>query len=77
MTFRTRLYDATRNLVLFSPGIYDAIFDRVRYLIGIKVGIRLLFFLTFMRKKVASTLHNVIILIKSVFNTTTTTIIYS
>ena len=77
MTFRTRLYDATRNLVLFSPGIYDAIFDRVRYLIGIKVGIRLLFFLTFMRKKVVSTLHNVIILNKSVFNTTTTTIIYS
>ena len=31
-----RVYDGTRYLVLFSPEKYDAIFNRIRYLIGVK-----------------------------------------
>ena len=31
-----RDYDATKHLVLFSPEEYDAIFDWIRYLLGLK-----------------------------------------
>ena len=31
-----RDYDATKYLVLFDPQKYDAIFDNIRYLIGLK-----------------------------------------
>ena len=34
-----RDYDGTKCLVLFAPEKYDAIFDRIRYLIGLKSGI--------------------------------------
>ena len=31
-----KIYDRTRYLALFSPGIYGAIYDRIRYLISEK-----------------------------------------
>ena len=31
-----RDYDGTKNLVLFGPEKCDAIFDKIRYLIGLK-----------------------------------------
>ena len=31
-----RFYNGTRYLVLFGPEKYDAIFNRIRYLIGVK-----------------------------------------
>ena len=34
-----RDYDGTKCLVLFAPEKYDAIFDRIRYLIGLKSGV--------------------------------------
>ena len=34
-----RVYDGTRYLELFNCGNYDAIYNRIRYLIGIKNGI--------------------------------------
>ena len=34
-----RVYNETRYSVLFTPEKYDAIFDRVRYLIGVGSGI--------------------------------------
>ena len=34
-----RVCDGTRYLVLFSPGIFDAIYNRIRYLISLKSGI--------------------------------------
>ena len=34
-----RVYDGTRYLVLFRPEKYGAIFNRIRYLIGVKSGI--------------------------------------
>ena len=37
-----RVYDGTRDLVLFGPEKYDAIFNRSRYLIGVKSGTRYL-----------------------------------
>ena len=35
----TRNYDGTRCLVLFSSENYDSIFNRIRYLIVVKIGI--------------------------------------
>ena len=34
-----RVYDGNRYLVLFDPEKYDAIYNRIRYLIGVKSGI--------------------------------------
>ena len=34
-----RDYDGTRYLVLFGLEKYDAIYDRIRYIIGLKSGI--------------------------------------
>ena len=34
-----RVYDGTRHLVLFGAENYDSIYNRIRYLIGIKNGI--------------------------------------
>ena len=73
-----RIYDGTRYLTLFDTKKYDAIYDNIRYLISIKSGINYIFSYYFAKIKVDSydslsiekilTLHNVIILIKSVFN---------
>ena len=34
-----RIYDANKYLVLLGPGKYDAIYNRIRYLINIKSDI--------------------------------------
>ena len=82
-----RIYDGTRYFVLFGFEKYDAIYNRIRYLVSLKSSIRYTFFFFFfcyyVKCKVDSynslpienilTLHDVIILIESV---ETTTIIY-
>ena len=54
-----RIYDGTTYLVLLGPEKYDAIYNKIRYLITLKVGIAY--------RKVLI-LHNVVTLIKSVLN---------
>ena len=71
-----RVYDGTRYLLLFSKKKYDAVYDRIRYLISLKNSITYIFSHYFPKIKVDSydplptektlTLDNVIILIKSV-----------
>ena len=34
-----RIYDETRYLVLFGPGIFDTIYNRIKYLLCQKSGI--------------------------------------
>ena len=73
-----RVYDDTRYLVLFGPEKYYAICNKIRYLINQKSGITYVNSHNYARIKVDSydslpqekslTLHNVVILIKSVFN---------
>ena len=73
-----RIYYGTRYLKLFDSEKHDAIYDRIRYLISLKSGIADIFSHYFAKIKVDSydslpiekilTLHNVIILIKSVLN---------
>ena len=73
-----RIYDETKYLVLLGPAKYDAIYNRIRYLISIKSGITYIFSHYFAKIKIDSydslpiekrlTLHYVIILIKSVLN---------
>ena len=73
-----KVYDGTRHLVLFGPRKYNAIYNRIRYLISQKIGITYVFSHNYARIKIDSydslslekalTLHNVLILIKSVFN---------
>ena len=72
------IYDGTRCLVLFSPEKYDAIYNRIKYLVSQKSGITYIFSHYYANIKVDSydslhiekilTLHNVIMLIKSVLN---------
>ena len=71
-----RIYDGARYLTLFGTEKYDAIYDRIRYLISLKSSITYIFSHCFAKIKVifydslpiekTLTLHNVIILIKSV-----------
>ena len=49
-----RIYDGTRYLKLFSTKKYDAIYDRIRYLISLKSSITYIFFLYFAKIKVDS-----------------------
>ena len=73
-----RIYDATRCLTLFGPENYGAIYDRIRYLISLKSRFTYIFSHYFAKIEVDSydslpiekglTLHNVIIIIKSVLN---------
>ena len=73
-----RIYDATGHWTLFGSEKYDAVYDRTRYLISLKSGITHIFSYYFAKVKVDSydslpiekilSLHNVIILIKSVLN---------
>ena len=73
-----RDYDGTRYLVLSGLEKCKAIFDRIRYLIGLKSGIRYVFSHSYAKIKIdldddlsleeTLTLHHVIILIKSVFS---------
>ena len=73
-----RVHDGTRYLALFGSKKYDFIYNRIRYLIGIKSGITYVISHKYAEMKVdsynylplekAMTFYNVIILIKSVFN---------
>ena len=73
-----RIYDGNRNLTRFGSEKYDAIYNRMRYLISLKSDITYIFSHYFAKIKIDSydslpiekilTLHNVIILIKSVLS---------
>ena len=73
-----KVYDGTRHLVLFGPEKYDAIYNRIRYLISQKSGITYVYSHNFARIKFNSydylplertlTLYYVVIFIKSIFN---------
>ena len=71
-----RVNDETKYLVLFGAEKYDSIYNRIRYLVGVKSGITYVFFFhNYARIKVDSynslpqektlTFHNVTIPIKS------------
>ena len=72
------IYNGIRYLVLFGPERYDAIYDRIRYLISEKSGITYSISHIFAKIRTDScntlpiektlTFHNVIILVKSVVN---------
>ena len=71
-----RIYDGTRYLTLFAAEKYDAVYDRIRYLISLKRRITYIFSHNIANIQIDSycslpvekklTLYNVIILIKSV-----------
>ena len=73
-----RIYDRIIYLTLFGSEKYQAIYNRIRYLISIKSAITYIFSHYFAKMKVDSydylpiekilTLHNVVIHIKSVIN---------
>ena len=73
-----RVYDGTKYLVLFGSEKYDFIYNRIRYLIRVKNGITFVIPHNYGKIKVVlydslplektMTFHNVIILIKSVWN---------
>ena len=73
-----RIYIETRYLTLFCSEKYDLIYNRITYIISLKSGITYIFSHYFAKSKIDSynfwpiekilTLHNVIILIKSVLN---------
>ena len=73
-----RIYDGTRYLTLFGSENYDAIYNRVRYLINPKSSVTYIFSHYFVKIKFVShdslpidktlDLHNVVILVKSVLN---------
>ena len=73
-----RIYGGTRYLTLFASENYDAIYNKIRYLVSLESSIKYIFSHCFVKIKVDSydsfpiekrlTLHNAIILIKSVLN---------
>ena len=73
-----RIYDGTRYLTLFDSEKYDTVYNKIRYLVSLKSGSTYIFSQCFMKIKVDSydslpiekilTLHNAIILLKSVLN---------
>ena len=73
-----RISDGTRYLVLFGSEKYDAIQNKIRNLVSLKGSITYVFSLYYAEIKIDSynslpieerfTLHNVVILIKSVLN---------
>ena len=83
-----RVYDGTKYLVLFGGEKYDFVYNRIIYLIGVKSGITYVISHNYAKIKVNSSdslplkktlsFHNVIILMKSVFDKKkiTATIIY-
>ena len=44
-----RDYDETKYLVLFSLGKYDAIYDKIRYLTGLKSGFTYVFLIIMLK----------------------------
>ena len=75
-----KVYDGNRYLVLFGAEKYDFIYNRIRYVIGVKSGITYIIFHNYAKIKVDSydslplkitlTFHNFIIHIKPVWNKT-------
>ena len=73
-----RVYDGTWYLVLFGDEKYDLIYNRIRYLIGVKIGIAYVISLyyaninvdlyDYLPLEIKFTFHNVILLFKLVFN---------
>ena len=73
-----RDHNGTKYLTLFGPEKYDAIFDKIRYLIKLKSSIAYVDSLNYSMVKIVSdddfplgkilTMHNVIILITLVFD---------
>ena len=73
-----RVYDGAKYLVLFGPENYDAIYDKISYLISLKSDITYIFSHNYVKIKIdwdddlaleeTLSFHNVIILIKLVFN---------
>ena len=73
-----KIYDGVRYLLLFGSRLYDAIYNKIGYLISGKIGITDSVIDSFSRTRIDSynsfpiektlTFHNVIILIKSVLN---------
>ena len=73
-----KIYDGVRYLLLFGSRLYDAIYNKIGYLISGKIGITDSIIDSFSRTRIDSynsfpiektlTFHNVIILIKSVLN---------
>ena len=73
-----RVYDGTWYLVLFGDEKYDLIYNRIRYLIGVKSGIAYVISLyyaninvdlyDYLPLEIKFTFHNVILLFKLVFN---------
>ena len=73
-----KIYDGTRYLVLFIPEKYNAIYNKIRYLISQKNGITYVISRNYVKIKVDSydslpveetlTFHNIIIYIKSVWD---------
>ena len=49
-----RIHDGTRYLTLFCTKQYDAIYDRIRYLISIKISITYIFSHYFAKIKIDS-----------------------
>ena len=57
-----RVHDGTRHLGLFGSQKYDSIYNRIRYLIGVKSGIKYAFSHNYAKIKIDSlTFHNFII----------------
>ena len=73
-----KVYDETRFLVLFRKEKYDSIYNRIRYVISVKSGIKYIMFHNYATIKIdlydslplekKKTLCNVIILVYSVWN---------
>ena len=74
-----RVYNGAIYLVLFGPEKYDSIYIKLRYILTLKSSTTDVFFQNYAKmkndffdflpiEKKTLTLHNVIILIKSVFN---------
>ena len=73
-----RVYDGTRYLMLFGSKRYEFMYNKIRYLLSVKSGIRYFISHTYAKIKVDTydslplektmTFHNVIILIKLVLN---------
>ena len=51
-----RVYDGTRYLVLFGGEKYDFICNRIRYVVGVKSGVTMLYLITMQKSKLIHTI---------------------
>ena len=71
-----RDHAGTKYLALFGSEKNDIVFDRIRYLLGLKIGVTYVDYCNYAKIKIDSddylslekTLHNAVILIKSVLD---------